>query len=73
MSNYVSQDIATMTSLQSLLSNETESVSQEHYRYAGNGDWKKMMTDEQKLRLDGLVKRFRHTEMHKVWAEYADI
>ncbi|OQR77542.1 sulfotransferase 6B1-like [Tropilaelaps mercedesae] len=65
--------IATVTSLQSLLDNETETVSQEHYRYARNGDWKKMMNDGQKIRLDVLVERFRYTDMYKVWAQFAQI
>lgn len=62
-----------MTSLHSLLSNESESVSQEHYRYARNGDWEKMMNPEQKARLDALTDRFRHTDMYKVWVEYAHV
>lgn len=66
-------DIATATSLESLLANEAESVSQEHYRYARNGDWKKLMSDGQKVRLNELVERFRYTDMYKVWAEYAHI
>lgn len=66
-------DIATATNLQSLLSNESESVSQEHYRYARNGDWKKLMNEGQKIRLDALVERFRYTDMYKIWARYAHI
>ncbi|XP_003747494.1 sulfotransferase 6B1 [Galendromus occidentalis] len=65
--------IATATSLESLRRNETETVSVEHYRYARNGDWKRLMTDEQKSRLDVLVERFRFTDMYRVWAQNAFI
>ncbi|XP_022657717.1 sulfotransferase 1C4-like isoform X2 [Varroa jacobsoni] len=66
-------EIASLTNLESLCGIETENVSREHYRYAYNGDWKKMMTEGQKVRLDELVEQFRYTDMYKVWVQYAHI
>jgi len=65
--------IATATNIETLKAIETDPVALEHYRYAKNGDWKKMLTADMKQRLDQAVGPLKYTDMYKIWAQYADI